>query len=184
MHAYQAIETGKAAGWPSSHPDATILRTFQTSLAWFTSSISAIIVEASATTSNLDRLEECLAMAHALCLREQFETTLALDDLLWELWTKLGGHRSKVRDLKNRASVLKNIQKYRSIAIAYVAGTMQTLSAIDVELSELRDRLSAPALEANHIPLEVQLASIESSVRRLKEGQYGGAGRQALGIRD
>ena len=68
------------------------------------------------------------------------------------------------------SQVLKNVQQYRSVAVAYVAGTTQALTKIDAELSDLRDRLSASSLEAVEIPLEVQLASIESSVRRLQEG--------------
>lgn len=159
-----------------------MLRTFQTSLAWFTSSISAIIVDASAAASSLDRLEERLSTAHSLCLKEEYATALALDDVLWELWTRLGGNRSKVRDLKNQARVLKDVRQYRMVAVAYVAGTMQTLSAVDAELSELRDRLSAPSLEGSHVPIEVQLVSIESSVRRMKESQYGSLVRQAIGI--
>ncbi|KAI0752998.1 hypothetical protein C8Q80DRAFT_1096010 [Daedaleopsis nitida] len=185
VHAFRAINSAKESAVTSSSPSSvedTVLRTFQTSLAWFTSSISAIIVDASTAAASLDRLDERLAAAHTLCLTEEFDNVLALDDVLWELWTRLGGNRNKVRDLKHRASVLRNVQKYRNVAVAYVAGTMQMLSAVDTELLELRDRLSMSSFESFRIPIEVQLESIESSVRRLRVAGSISGGSGSLGI--
>ncbi|KAI0709983.1 hypothetical protein C8Q76DRAFT_769775 [Earliella scabrosa] len=176
-----SAKTSSSGSSTSTSIDRAILHTFQASLAWFTSAISAIIIETSTAAASLDRLDQHLSAAHALCLREESVNALALDDLLWELWTRLGGNRHKIRELKNRASLLKNAQKYRSIAVTYVAGTMQVLTVVEAELSELRDRLSAPSLDANQVPLEVQLASIQSSIRRMKEGHLGGGNQLTLG---
>ncbi|KAI0742711.1 hypothetical protein C8Q80DRAFT_1109023 [Daedaleopsis nitida] len=184
VHAHRTIDSAKQAAGSSSRLDdveRAVLRTFQSSLAWFASSISASILDASVASSYLDRLDERLATAHMLCSMEEFNTALALDDVLWELWTRLGGNRNKIRDLKNRASVLKNVQKYRNIAVAYVASTMQALSAVDAELSQLQDRLSAVSFENEQIPVQVQLSSIESTLRRLRDGHWnGGSGRLGL----
>ena len=61
-----------------------------------------MIIDATTTSSSLDRLAERLVTVHALCVQESIDTSLALDELLWELWTRLGGNRSQVRQLKKR----------------------------------------------------------------------------------
>ena len=46
---------------------------------------------------------------------------------------------------------------------------IQALMTIDTDLSELRDRFFRPAEGALNIPMEVQLASIERTLSRLKD---------------
>ncbi|KAI0762927.1 hypothetical protein C8Q74DRAFT_1371896 [Fomes fomentarius] len=171
-YALRAIESVRE---PTAKPGLTsplgqaLVRTFESSLLSFTAAISTIILDATTTSSSLDRLEERLATAHALTVQEAFDNALALDDLLWELWTRLGGNRHKLRDLRNRETTLKQVQQCRNVAVAYVATAMHTLTVLEVEVSELRDRLSTSAMEAIAVPFEVQLASIEASVYRMKE---------------
>ena len=168
MYARRTIEAAQNSD-NASHINKAVLRTFQHSLTSFADAISAILLDATATSASLDRLHERLTTVHTLCLQETFENALALDDLLWQLWTILGGNRLKIRDLKRRESVLKQVEQYRSIAAAYVAGAMRTMTAIDAELSMLRERLVSSALEANPLPIEVQLASIDRILHRLME---------------
>ncbi|TFK81044.1 hypothetical protein K466DRAFT_502840 [Polyporus arcularius HHB13444] len=173
----RAVESAKAATKTENPGDLAldlfVLRTFQSSFAWFASAISDIILEAVPLTSQLELLEERLATVHAIALQEDLINSIVLDDLLWTLWTRLGGNRQQRRDLENRASLLQNVQIFRSVAVAYVASTMRTLTTIDAELGELRDRLSAPSVERNAIPLEVQLEAIQRSALRIQQGGYG-----------
>ncbi|KAI0800468.1 hypothetical protein C8Q74DRAFT_1364194 [Fomes fomentarius] len=153
-YALRAIESVRE---PTAKPGLTsplgqaLVRTFESSLLSFTAAISTIILDATTTSSSLDRLEERLATAHALTVQEAFDNALALDDLL------------------NRETTLKQVQQCRNVAVAYVATAMHTLTVLEVEVSELRDRLSTSAMEAIAVPFEVQLASIEASVYRMKE---------------
>lgn len=174
FNAYALRRIEGAAFADSSQLDTAILRTFDNSLSSFSTAIASILVDATAASSSLTLLEEHLTTAHLLCLQEAVDNTVALDELLWELWTRLGGNRQKVRDLKNREVVLKKVEHYRSVAVAYVAHATHTLMAVDVELSELRDRLSSSVLKVEVVPIEVQLASIQASVYRMKEvsGNY------------
>ncbi len=144
-------------------------KTFQSSMDAFAAEISRVLVHATVTSMSLDRLEERLLAIHALCTEEAMSTALALDDLLWQLWTQLGGNKKQRRDLENRAAVLRNIQQYRSVAMVFVATTTQTLTSVEVDLSELRERISTSGLLPDAMPVEVQIASIQRSVARLKE---------------
>lgn len=135
----------------------------------FAAEITRVLVDTTATSVTLDRLEERLQSMHALCTQEAITTALALEDLLWQLWTQLGGNRKQRRDLENRALVLRSVQHYRSLAMAFVGATAQTLTVVDAELAELRERLSTSALLSEAAPIEVQITSIQLSVMRLKD---------------
>ena len=149
--------------------EATIASTFHYSVESFSTEITRVLVHTATPSVTLDRLEERLLSMHALCTGEAITTALELEDLLWQLWTQLGGNRKQRHDLQNRASVLKSVQQYRSLAMAFVGATAQTLTAVDAELVELRERLSTSALLPEATPIEVQVASIQLSIMRIME---------------
>ena len=148
---------------------SSVLRAFQTSMNGFSSQLASVMLDAMAAMATLDILETRLLTIHDLCVQESVATTIALDDLLWELWTVLGGNHSKLRDLRHRMAVLKEIQRYRAVAVAYVAATTQTVLLVDAQLSELRDHLMEAVVDTEEIPVEVHLASIERSIIQLQE---------------
>nr|VWP01846.1 Adenylyl cyclase [Ganoderma boninense] len=166
-HAFRAIDAVKQKS--AAEASSTILRAFQMSMNAFSSQITSIMLDATAVMSNLDMLEMRLLTIHDLCIQESLTTAIELDDMLWELWTILGGNHSKLRDLRHRMTVLKEIQQYRAVAVAYVAATTQTVLLVDAQLSELRDRLVDATVDAEDIPVEVHLASIERSLLRVRE---------------
>ncbi|KAI1785303.1 hypothetical protein LXA43DRAFT_976295 [Ganoderma leucocontextum] len=154
--------------------DAAVLRSFEMALASFATSISSIIVDATMVSASLDCLEEQLSTVHALCVQEAWDTAVVEDELLWQLWTLLGGNRRQLRDLANRATVLQDVQQYRALASAYVAATVQALTVVDADLMELREQLSTQAVDFHHIPVEVQIRSLEQSLYRLKDSSASG----------
>ncbi|PIL29364.1 hypothetical protein GSI_09415 [Ganoderma sinense ZZ0214-1] len=151
------------------HIEATTIRTFQASMASFSAAVSAILVEATTVSASLDVLEERLSTIHALSIQEALDTALAKDELLWQLWTVLGGNRRQLRDLADRASILQSVQQYRALASAYIAATVQALTVVDADLTQLREQLSIQAIGCDSIPVEVQVRSLERSLRRLQE---------------
>ncbi|KAI0351499.1 hypothetical protein OH77DRAFT_1410926 [Trametes cingulata] len=173
FNAYTLREIGAARGKGARAAlDAVVVRTFRASMSSFAAHISRLLVEASITSADLDRLEERLAGVHSLSVQETFITAAAEDELLWSLWTWLGGNKAQLRDLANRSTVLKEVQQYRSIAAAYIAGAMQTLMAVEADLAELQERITTSGGEVADIPLEVTIAAIERALGRLKEGRF------------
>ncbi len=166
-----AAETGSVA-----NIDATLLRTFEDAMKTLASQVTRVIVNATTAMMALEALEDRLTAVHELCVQEAFTTVVSLDDLLWELWTMLGGNKSQVRELQRREAVLKQVQRHRAVAVAYVSAATQTLVKVDAGLSELRDRLRGYSVDAEHIPLEVHIASLEQSLSRLQLARTTSAG--------
>ncbi|KAI0364225.1 hypothetical protein BV20DRAFT_920104, partial [Pilatotrama ljubarskyi] len=166
-YALQEINTARGKG-RRAHLDATLVRAFQASMEGFSSQISVLLMNVAATAQGLDRLDEHLSNASALCVQEAVVTTSAQDDLLWQLWTVLGGNRGQLRDLAHRSFLLKEVQQYRAVAVAYVAAAMQTLTGVDSDMTELRERLVASSIHEDGIPVEVHIQSIQRGLLRLK----------------
>ncbi|PIL24710.1 hypothetical protein GSI_12596 [Ganoderma sinense ZZ0214-1] len=176
-YALRTIEsTHKASAPGDPRVDIIVLRTFQTSMASFSASIASIIVEATSVSTDLDLLEERLSTIHALCEHEAFDTALAKDELLWQLWTLLGRNRRQLRELAHRASILQSVEQYRALASAYIAATVHSLTVVDADLTELREQLGTQAVGSDILPVEVQVRGLEGSLSRLKESSVGGKG--------
>ncbi|OJT09924.1 hypothetical protein TRAPUB_13591 [Trametes pubescens] len=158
--------------------DETLVRMFRASMDNFSSQISRLLVSASIAANSLDRLEERLSTAHALCIQETIATTFAQDDLLWRLWSILGGNKDQRRDLENRSSVLKEVTQYRAVAMAYVFAAMQALTAVDADLTALRERLVASDVSTQDLPLEVHIASIQRGLYRVHDTKIGSRDEQ------
>lgn len=127
--------------------------------------------EAESTMDYLLRLEEHLMVLHEITHRNNKDLTAEQEDVLAELWTKLGGNRRKLRGMDHNLDLLKNVDKYRKKALAHVAATLQTLHTLDADMEELRTRVAAPDIVGDKIPIEVHIKSIKAGVERLKEGQ-------------
>ncbi|OSD03006.1 hypothetical protein PYCCODRAFT_1467314 [Trametes coccinea BRFM310] len=176
LYAFQIIRASVEKG---NHQTNVILaRTFQTSMDTLASQIARVLVAATEAAARLQQLEETLSLVHELCARESLLQHVALDEVLSSIWTLLGGNRNRLRDLKYRAVSLQEVQRFRTMAVAYVAATTQALRAADAELAELRDRLMDASTTTEDIPIEVHLASIERTLARVKGvGSLAGGGR-------
>lgn len=145
-------------------------RSYSSSLQTFSGQIANIIAHATKASNDLDTLESRLSAIQGLCINESFTTAVAQDKLLWNLWAVVDGtYQEKRRDLQYRASVIEDVDRYRNLAAVYISVTMQAFVTIDADLTELRDRLEDTAVGEYGIPVEVQLASIERTLVRLKE---------------
>lgn len=143
----------------------------------FSSQITHVLVHAAATSVSLDRLEDRLLAIYALCMEEAIVTALAHDDLLWTLWTLLGGNREQLRDLTRRISVLRSVRTYRDTAMAYVAATTHSLHSVEADLAQLRERLGAGRDSGEmEIPLEAQIGSIQRGIQRIQQQKSKGHG--------
>jgi len=138
--------------------------------------------EAEVSMGHLMRLEEHLTVLHEITHRDNKELTAAQEDVLAELWTWLGGNRSKLREMSSNLDLLKNVEKYRKKALAHVVVTLQVLHALDADMEELRASVAAPEIVGDKIPIEVHIKSIKVGVERLKEGQMKASLREGESI--
>lgn len=142
---------------------------FKSTMTVLSTEVARVIFEATATASKLDALEEKLSMIRAVCEQEKLLVEAALGEVLSQLWTVVGGNKAQLRHLGQQVDILRNVDWYCTLSVAHVVATTETLLHIEAELGELRDKLSAPALSGDAIPIEVHIASIERSAKRLNE---------------
>ena len=159
-----------------------MIETFLMSMDNIASHMVRLRDEAEISMGHLLRLEEHLMVLHEITHRDNKELTAAQEDVLAELWTWLGGNKSKLRKMNLNVDLLRNVEKYRRKALAHIVVTLQALHTLDADMEELRTRVAAPDIIGDKIPIEVHVRSIKAGVERLKEGQMRATLRQGEGI--
>jgi len=142
-----------------------------------------LALEAEVSILDLNTLEEHLNSILDVISREDSSINAAKDELLAQLWTILGGNRKELKGMDKHLALLKGVGGYRDRARAHVVAALQTLETMAEEMEELRERVAAPELVGNAIPIEVHMKSIRSGLERLKDRRIG-AKRAEEQIRD
>lgn len=135
--------------------------------------VRKLIFEAEANILALDKLEGQLDTINEMVLREDAGIRAQAEEVLGELWTKLGGNRRKLHNFRSHRTLLNEIRTYRKRALAHVASTLVQLQQVSSDLDDLRQRVATPALagEESGIPLEVHIGSMQKGTERLMEGR-------------
>lgn len=157
--------------WVEKRKLKLLKTTFDDAMDTLTSQVERLVIEAEANIYNLNELEERLIALNELVSRENRDVEGERDDLLASLWTKLGAHRKELRNFDKNFAILKNIKTYRNQARVHVIATLQTLQSLSEDMIEMRERVAAPGLIGERIPLEVQMKSIQLGIDRLKENR-------------
>lgn len=160
--------------WPFSRNSGKtdlLTTTFSQSLSVLSTSFQRLIIQAEVSLHSLDKLEMQLNNIQDILTREGVDITAAQSDVLADLWTKLGGNREQLRSFKGNLRLLKELGSYRSRALAHVVGALQALQTLSADMEELRERVAAPELTGEEIPVEVHVRSIRSGIERLNEGR-------------
>ncbi|KAI0749701.1 hypothetical protein C8Q80DRAFT_1269537 [Daedaleopsis nitida] len=158
--------------WPFGHTSSSqidVVESFRNSMDVNASEMAKLIVAVELALEHLDTLDERLDALHELCARENLTVSAARDQLLSELWTILGGNRKQLRKFTTNLELLQALGEYRKRARAHVAAAMQTLEGMGEDMEDLRERVAAPEIVGDRIPIEVHMKSIQSGMERLKE---------------
>ncbi|KAF8705294.1 hypothetical protein RHS03_05302, partial [Rhizoctonia solani] len=135
--------------------------------------IRKLIHEAEANIIALDKLESQLDLINEMILREDEGIRAKAEEVLGELWTKLGGNKKKLNSFRSHRMLLNEIRTYRKRALAHVSSTLVQLQGLSADLDDLRQRVVTPTLagEEAGIPLEVHIGSMQKGTERLLEGR-------------
>lgn len=135
--------------------------------------IGRLVLEAQALLGILTNLEDRLDVMHGIATREDLRAQTSKQELLADLWTVLGGNRSKLGKFNAQIALLRQVNGYRKTAYAHVSGTMLKLQAMGAELEELRERVGGVELlgGTGAVPLAVHIENIELGVERLEQGR-------------
>ncbi|CDO75175.1 hypothetical protein BN946_scf184866.g16 [Trametes cinnabarina] len=157
------------ASTPAEHTQDVVIQAFRDSMDVHAAEMRRLVLELSISETNLERLDMHLITLHELCTRENLTLGAAREDLLSELWTLLGGNRRRLRGMESNLELLRDLGEYRKRAAAHVAAAKQTLQAMSEDMEDLRERVAAPDVLGDRIPVEVHMKSLQSGLERLKE---------------
>lgn len=135
--------------------------------------IKRLVDEAQALLLVLQNLEDRLDVIHGIAVRDDLHAQSSRAEVLSQLWTKIGGNRTKLGKFNSQLSLLVQVNTYRKSAIAHVSGTIVKLQGMGTELEELRERVGSVDLlgGTNGLPLSVHIENIELGVERLETGR-------------
>ena len=167
---------------PTSELSQAVKKTFHDAMSVFSTQLERIVVEAQISLSDLDRLEQRLASLQDLLQHENYHITIERSELLAELWTMLGGNRREVAHLEGRLGLLRDVGRYRTRALAHIVAALHTLQSMSEEVEDLRERVTAPELVGERIPVEVHMNSIRAGLDRLSEKRHRVREREGLAI--
>ena len=137
--------------------------------------INRLVMEAQALLLILQNLEDRLDVIHGIAVRDNLHAQGSRAEVLSQLWTILGGNRSKLGKFDSQLRLLGQVNTYRKNAIAHVSGTLIRLQGMGAELEELRERVGGVELLGGKgsVPLSLHIQNIEMGVDRLERGRKG-----------
>ncbi|KAH9998851.1 hypothetical protein BJV74DRAFT_767474 [Russula compacta] len=162
--------------WGSSSPATTkqvVTRTFIEAMNALSANMQRLVLEAEVSILDLNNLEEHLKTVHELVSREDSSIATARTELLAQLWTILGGNRGELRGMDEHLALLRGVSGYRDRALAHVVAALQALETMAEDMEELRERVAAPELVGDAIPIDVHMKSLRSGLERLKGRRAG-----------
>src|SRR5690242_4004594 len=132
--------------------------------------INRLIDTAVALLSVLQNLDERLDTIYQIAIGDDATITKSQEELLAQLWTKLGGNNSKVKANNKQLHLLRNISAYRKQALNHVSDTLLKLRSIQAELENLREGVAAPEVLGwrDGLPITYHLDLIDKGVDRLR----------------
>jgi hypothetical protein len=132
--------------------------------------ITRLIETAQALLQVLQNLDERLDTIYSITVNDDQTISKNQDELLSQLWTKLGGNSATVKANAKQLNLLKNISGYRKKALKHVSETLLKLQEIQAELENLREGVAAPEVLGwrEGFPITYHMDMVEKGVDRLR----------------
>lgn len=172
--------------WPISKKVATrviIAETFADAMSVLGTQIARIRLEAEEAAIRLNNLDQSLVVLHEMLSRENMTLTNEKEELLAELWTKLGGNKRKLKGVDSHLWLLKKVGDWRLRAQVHVVATIQALDGMSEDMEDLRERVGRPELIGESVPPEVHMKSIQAGLERLKVDRHRAKAREEENMR-
>jgi hypothetical protein len=135
--------------------------------------IERLIQRSHALLALLNNLENRLDVIADIAIRDDLIVSRDRDELLSQIWTKLGGNRSSKKAYANSLGLLRQVQDYRKSAVQHVSATLLKLQEIAAELENLREGVAAPEVVGygGNVPLRFHIEIVEKSIERLRDAR-------------
>jgi len=130
--------------------------------------INRVLAEGEALKKILENMDDRLDVIYDIVTRDGMHIKGSHDELLTQLWTKLGGNRATKAKFDEQMQLLNHVTAYRKSALQHVSGTIIKLQAINAGLDDLRSRVAAPGVVGADIPLQQHIDTIQMGLERLE----------------
>ncbi|MCJ1281013.1 hypothetical protein MMC26_000331 [Xylographa opegraphella] len=131
--------------------------------------VDRLIDDGMALQLTLRYLEDQLDNIYGISVRDNNKAQYSRDQILSQLWTMLGGNRSKLNKFDTELKLLEKVNTYRQSASGYVSGTLLKLQAIRSELEVMRETVGSGQVE--NVPLSVHIDTVQRGLERLQLGK-------------
>ncbi|KAF8263578.1 hypothetical protein EI94DRAFT_1740579 [Lactarius quietus] len=160
-------------GQSESATTQVVLRTFTEARNTLPINMQRLVHEAEVSISDLNKLEEHLKSIHEIVSREDSSISAAKEELTAQPQIISGRDRREFREMDERRALLKRVGKYRDRARGHVVAALQILEKTVEDMEELRDRMAAPQLAGDIVPMNIHLKRLRFGLERLKERRAG-----------
>ncbi|KAK8143718.1 hypothetical protein G3M48_006840 [Beauveria asiatica] len=137
--------------------------------------IAALILEAQAVLRLLTKAEDHLSLIYDVSSRSAATLSSHRDEILWNVWTLVGGNARRLSHLTRQLALLKKVDAQRDSAVVQVSALVLELEAIQAGLGDLRDRVAEPGVLRDaaspavaSLPLTIHIETIDRGVERLE----------------
>lgn len=130
-----------------------------------------LIQMAQSVLAILMNLDERLDVIAHIATRDNVHVSANRDELLSQLWTKLGGNAATRKDYERQLTLLKQVTSYRKEAVMHVSATLLKAQEIAAGLENLEERVSAPMVLGyrDDVPLTYHVELMGKAVERLED---------------
>jgi hypothetical protein len=155
---------------PVAFDERSILDQYIEHSAFVLEKIEVLIQEAQAILRLLSHADDHLERIHEYVVRSDNAVQKERGDVLSELWTLLGSNNNRLRNLKAKLALLRQVDGQRKAAVVRLSTLVHDLGDIQTKVADLRDRVAAPELLADtvSIPLSVHIETINAGIERLE----------------
>ncbi|KAF2751387.1 hypothetical protein M011DRAFT_416221 [Sporormia fimetaria CBS 119925] len=133
--------------------------------------ISTLIQKSQALLGLLAEMDNQLDTIHQIAVRDNVAVSQNRDELLTQLWTRLGGNARERKGYEKQIQLLSRVTDYRHEAFKHVNGVLIKLQQTEAALQSLRESVVRPETIGYrpHIPLHHYLDSVERATERLQD---------------
>jgi hypothetical protein len=130
------------------------------------------------TDGAVQYLQESIYSVIELIETENHETKAELVELFGQLWTRLGGNRSRLAHISTRLNTLSTVGNHTMSMRAIVWQVRQQLDELKKSTEVLRDIASEPLLVSGPLPRSIILRQLSDGCQALQHSllRFGGPG--------
>lgn len=135
--------------------------------------VSSLIAFSESLIALLNNLDTRLDIIADIAMRDDNTVNRDREELLADLWSKLGGNRSSKAANMKSLQLLRDVLRYRANAVQLVSATLLKLREISTGLENLRDGIAAPEVVGfrEDYPLQWHIDVVSRSVARLRDAR-------------